>query len=194
MSALAPTLEAFFAERLARQRDASPNTVAAYRDAFRLLLAFAAGRTGREPSRLELADLDAALIAAFLDHLERERGNGVRTRNARLAAIHSFFRFAALRHPEHAALIARVLAIPPKRFDRALVTFLSGPEITALIAAPERSTWTGRRDHALLLVAIQTGLRASELLGLRVGDAHLGAGAHLACRGKGRKERVTPLT
>jgi site-specific recombinase XerD len=194
VSALAPTLEAFFAERLARQRDASPNTVAAYRDAFRLLLAFAAGRTGREPSRLELADLDAALIAAFLDHLERERGNGVRTRNARLAAIHSFFRFAALRHPEHAALIARVLAIPPKRFDRALVTFLSGPEITALIAAPERSTWTGRRDHALLLVAIQTGLRASELLGLRVGDAHLGAGAHLACRGKGRKERVTPLT
>jgi integrase/recombinase XerD len=194
MSALAPTLQAFFTDRLRRQRDASPNTVAAYRDAWRLLLAFTAGHVGCQPSRLDLAHLDAALVGSFLDHLERERGNGVRTRNARLAAIHSFFRFAALRHPEHAALIARVLAIPPKRFDRALVTFLTRSEVEALLAAPDRSTWIGRRDHALLLVATQTGLRASELLGLTVGDAHVGTGAHLACRGKGRKDRVTPLT
>lgn len=194
MSALAPTLQAFFTERLRRQRDASPNTVAAYRDAWRLLLAFTAERVGREPSRLDLSDLDATLIASFLDHLERERGNGVRTRNARLAAIHSLYRFAAFRHPEHAALIERVLAIPPKRFDRALVTFLTRPEIDGLLAAPNRSTWTGRRDHVLLLVAIQTGLRASELVGLAVGDVHLGTGAHVSCRGKGRKDRVTPLT
>ena len=194
MSALAPTLEAFFTERLARQRQASPNTIAAYRDTFRLLLTFASGRVGRQPSRLDLADLDSALIDAFLEHLQSGRGNGARTRNARLAAIRSLFRFAALRHPEHAALIARVLAIPPKRTDRALVTFLTRPEIEALLACPDRSTWTGRRDHALLLVAIQTGLRASELLGLCCGDVHLGSGAHLSCRGKGRKDRVTPLS
>jgi integrase/recombinase XerD len=194
MSALAPTLEAFFTDRLARQRGASPHTVAAYRDAWRLLLSFAAVRSGCPPSRLDLGQLDAPLVAAFLEHLERERGNGVRTRNARLAAIHSLYRFAALRHPEHAALIARVLAIPPKRCDRALVSFLTSAESAALLAAPDRSGWIGRRDHALLLVAIQTGLRASELVGLRVEDVHLGTGAHLSCRGKGRKERVTPLT
>jgi integrase/recombinase XerD len=194
MSALAPTLEAFFSERLHRQRAASPHTVAAYRDALRLLLAFAAERVGREPSRLCLEELDAPLVAAFLDHLEAERGNGVATRNARLAAIHSLYRFAALRHPEHAALIARVLAIPPKRSQRALVTSLTGAEVQALLAAPDRARWSGRRDHALLLVAVQTGLRASELLGLRVGDAHLGSGAHVSCHGKGRKQRITPLT
>lgn len=194
MSALAPTLQAFFTERLIGQRRASPQTVASYRDTFRLLLGFAHQRTGRPPSRLELEDLDAPLIGAFLQHLESERGNSVATRNARLAAVRSLFRFAALRHPEHAALIARVLAIPPKRSERALVTFLSEPETDALLASPDRSRWIGRRDHALLLVAIQTGLRVSELTGLRRGDVQLGTGAHVRCDGKGRKERCTPLT
>ena len=168
--------------------------MASYRDAFKLLLAFAAQQTGRPPSRLQLEDLDAQLIGAFLDHLETERGNAVRTRNARLAALHSMFRFAALRHPEHAALIARVLAIPPKRTERAIVQFLTEDEIDALLASPDRSRWIGRRDHALLLVAIETGLRVSELVGLRCQDVVLGSGAHVRCFGKGRKERVTPLT
>jgi len=161
MSALAPTLEAFFTDRLLRQRNASPHTIAAYRDTMRLLLRFAHERTRRQPSELDLADLDAPLVAAFLDHLEGDRRNSARTRNARLAAIHSLFRYAALRHPEHAALIQRVLAIPPKRFDRAPVSFLTEPEIDALLASPDRSTWTGRRDHTLLLLAVETGLRAS---------------------------------
>jgi site-specific recombinase XerD len=194
MSLLAPTLQAFFSERLQRQRQASPHTIIGYRDALRLLLVFAAARTGTQPSRLDLDDLDAPLVAAFLDHLEHERGNSARTRNARLAAIHSLYRFAALRHPEHAAVIQRVLAIPPKRFDRALITYLTEPEIEALLAAPDPTAWVGRRDHTLLLLAIQTGLRASELIGLHCGDLHLGSGAHLSCHGKGRKDRVTPLT
>jgi len=194
MSLLAPTLEAFFTERLIGQRQASPHTVASYRDTFRLLLGFAQQKTGRPPSRLELEDLDAPLIGAFLEHLERERHNSARTRNARLAAVHSLFRFAALRHPEHAALIARVLAIPPKRADRPLVTFLTETEVDAVLASPDRSRWIGRRDHALLLVAIQTGLRVSELTGLRRRDVSLGRGAHIRCEGKGRKQRVTPLT
>ncbi|MCA1700197.1 MAG: site-specific integrase, partial [Actinobacteria bacterium] len=189
-----PTLQAFFSERLIGQRHASPNTVAAYRDTLRLLLDFASRRLGRQPCQLDIGDLDAPLIAAFLAHLETERGNSVRTRNARLAAIHSLYRYAQRRHPEHAEDIQRVLAIPPKRSDRALVTFLDREEIEALLAAPDRSTWTGRRDHALLLVAIQTGLRASELTGLDCGDVHLATGAHLGCRGKGRKQRITPLT
>lgn len=194
MSALAPTLEAFFTERLARQQQASPRTVAAYRDTFRLMLGFAQRRTATPPSKLDVADLDAPLIAAFLEHLEHERHNSVRTRNARLAAIHSLFRFAALRHPEHAALIERVLSIPPKRFERTLISFLDAEEIDALLSAPDRSTWIGRRDHALLLLAIQTGLRVSELTGLCCGDLQLGTGAHVHCTGKGRKERATPLT
>jgi site-specific recombinase XerD len=194
VSALAPTLQAFFTERLIGQRHVSPNTIAAYRDTLRLLLAFAARQLHRQPSELGLGDLDAGLIAAFLTHLETERGNSVKTRNARLAAIHSLYRYAALRHPEHAQDIQRVLAIPPKRSDRALVTFLDETEIDALLAAPDRSTWTGRRDHALLLTAIQTGLRASELTGLNCSDAHLATGAHLSCTGKGRKQRITPLT
>ncbi|WP_445183485.1 tyrosine-type recombinase/integrase [Pseudonocardia sp. Cha107L01] len=194
MSALAPTLQAFFTDRLIRQRHASAHTVAAYRDTWRLLLGYAATRTGRPPSRLDLADLDAPLIAGFLDHLERERGNSVRTRNARLAAIHSLFRFAAHAHPEHAASIARVLAIPPKRFDRALISYLTEPEVDALLARCDKATWTGRRDHALLLLAVQTGLRISELTGLTRADVHLGTGPHVACHGKGRKDRITPLT
>jgi integrase/recombinase XerD len=194
MTALAPTLQAFFTDRLIGQRQASPHTIAAYRDTLRLLLTFAAQRTGKQPSLLDVDDLDAPLIGAFLDHLEHERGNSPRTRNARLAAIRSLFRYAALRHPEHAATIGRVLAIPPKRFERALITFLTEPEIAALLAAPDRGTWTGRRDHAMLLLAAQTGLRASELIALTRGEVHLGVGAHLSCLGKGRKQRITPLT
>lgn len=194
MTALATTLQAFFTDRLARQRQVSPNTLAAYRDTLRLLLVFAADKKGKGPSKLDIGDLDAPLIGAFLDNLEHQRKNGARTRNARLAAVRSLFRYAALRHPDHAALIERVLAIPSKRFDRRLVTFLTEPEIRALLAAPDRSTWTGRRDHALFSLAAQTGLRASELIGLRCADVHLAAGAHVSCEGKGRKQRITPLT
>ena len=194
MTALATTLQAFFTDRLARQRQVSPNTLAAYRDTLRLLLVFAADKKDKEPSKLDIDDLDAPLIGAFLDDLEHQRKNGARTRNARLAAIRSLFRYATLRHPGHAALIERVLAIPPKRFDRKLVTFLTEPEISALLAAPDRSTWTGRRDHTLFSLAAQMGLRASELIGLRCADVHLAAGAHVSCQGKGRKQRITPLT
>lgn len=194
MTALATTLQAFFTDRLARQRQVSPNTLAAYRDTLRLLLVFAADKKGKGPSKLDIGDLDAPLIGAFLDNLEHQRKNGARTRNARLAAVRSLFRYAALRHPDHAALIERVLAIPSKRFDRRLVTFLTEPETRALLAAPDRSTWTGRRDHALFSLAAQTGLRASELIGLRCADVHLAAGAHVSCEGKGRKQRITPLT
>jgi integrase/recombinase XerD len=194
MSTLAPTLEAFFIQRLAAQRQASPHTVAAYRDTFRLLLNFAWKRTGTPPSQLDIATIDAPLVGDFLAHLEADRGNGVRTRNARLAAIRSLFRYAALRHPEHAGLIQQVLAIPPKRYRRALVSFLHPDEIDALLAAPDRTSWTGRRDHALLLVAVQTGLRVSELIHITRADVHIGIGAYLRCDGKGRKERVVPLT
>lgn len=193
MSALAPTLQAFFIDYLLRQRQASPHTIVAYRDAIRLLLQFTAERTGKQPHQLDIADLDAPLMVAFLEHLEHERHNTIRTRNARLAAIHSLYHYAGLRHPEHAALIARVLAIPPKRAETPIVTFLTEEELDALLAAPDRSTWTGRRDHALILLAAQTGLRAAELLGLDCSDIHLGASAHVNCLGKGRKHRVTPL-
>ncbi len=194
MSALAPTLQAFFTDRLVRQRQASPHTIAAYRDTMRLLLSFAAEQRGMEPSKLGVDDLDAKLIGAFLDHLEHDRGNSVRTRNARLAAIRSLFRYAAFRHPEHADVIERVLAIPPKRFERTLVTFLTEEEVDALLAAPDKGTWTGRRDHAMLTLAVQTGLRASELIGLRCAEVNLDTGAHVSCVGKGRKQRITPLT
>jgi len=193
VSALAPTLQAFFTQRLASQLHASANTVAAYRDAWRLLLRYAQDRTGKQPCQLDLADLGAPFVADFLDHLEHDRGNSVRTRNARLAAIRSFFRYAALCHPEHAGLIARVLAIPAKKAERRELCYLSQPEADALLAAPDRDTWTGRRDHALLDAAIDTGLRVSELTGLRNRDVELGAGAHLNCAGKGRKRRSTPL-
>jgi integrase len=194
MTALAPALQAFFTDRLIRQRRASPATIAAYRDTWRLLLAYAAARAGKQPSQLDIGDLDAPFIAGFLDHLERDRGNSPRTRNARLAAIHSLFSYAALRCPEHAQLIARVLAIPPKKFDKALVTWLTEPELGALLAAPGTTTRAGRRDHAMILLAAQTGLRLSELTGLTCGDIHLGAGPHVSCHGKGRKQRITPLT
>jgi site-specific recombinase XerD len=194
VTALAPTLQAFFTDRLIRQRQASPQTVAAYRDTWRLLLAFAARRAGKQPGQLDIADLDAPLIGDFLDHLEHDRGNSPRTRNARLAAIHSRFGYAALQHPEHAEMIARVLAIPSKRFDKALVTYLTEDELDALLTAPDKTTWAGRRDHAMILLAAQTGLRISELTGLTCGDAHLGAGPHVSCHGKGRKQRITPIT
>ena len=193
MTALAPTLEAYFTQRLIGQRQASPNTVAAYRDAWRLVLSFATQRTGKQPSQLDIADLDAPFIGEFLHHLETERRNSVRTRNARLAAIRSFFSFAALRHPEHAALIARVLAIPTKRCQRAIVTYLDDPQADALVASPDRGRWTGRRDHALLVLGLQTGLRVSELVGLRNQDIELRTGPHVRCWGKGRKQRATPL-
>ncbi|MBI2835916.1 MAG: site-specific integrase [Acidobacteria bacterium] len=194
MSTLAPTLQTFFTDRLVRQRQASPHTVAAYRDTLRLLVRFSAERLRTDAAKLDIGDLDASLISAFLDHREHERGNSIRTRNARLVAIRSLFRYAALRHPEHAAVIARVLAIPQKRFERRLVTFLTEPEVEALLAAPDRTTWTGRRDHALLALAVQTGLRASELIASRSTDVHLGVGPHISCLGKGRKQRITPLT
>jgi integrase/recombinase XerD len=194
MSALAPTLQAWFTDRLIAQRNVSPHTIRAYRDTLRLLLDYAHGRLGRQPSQLDIAELDAPLIAAFLDHIETERGNSVRTRNLRLAAIHSLFRYAQHCHPEHSQDIARVLAIPLKRTDRAIVTFLDESEIEALLDAPDRSTWTGRRDHALLVLAVQTGLRASELTGLRCHDVQLTTGQHVRCTGKGRKNRITPLT
>ncbi len=194
MTAIAATVQAFFTERLVRQRRASPHTVAAYRDTLRLLLVYTAQRRTVSPTSLDFADLDAPAIAAFLDHLEQHRGNSVRTRNARLAAIHSWFSFAALRHPEHADDINRVLAIPAKRADQTIVTFLTDAEVDAILNSIDRSTRTGRRDHTMLLLAVQTGLRASELTGLRCRDVHLGTGPYVACHGKGRKDRITPLT
>jgi integrase/recombinase XerD len=194
VSTLAPILQSFFTDRLQRQRHASGNTVTAYRDAIRLLLVYAAEHTSKAPSTLDLADLDAPLIGAFLGHLETGRRNTVRTRNARLAAVHALFRYAAPQRPDDAAVIHRVLAIPPKRFDRTIVSYLTEDEITALLAAPDRASWTGRRDHTLLMLACQTGLRVSELLHLIHGDVHLGTGPHVSCMGKGRKQRITPLT
>ncbi len=186
-------LQCFFTERLCRQRRASEHTVAGYRDTFRLLLRYAAERLGTPPSTLRLEDLDAPFIGQFLDHLEQERGNGARTRNARLAAIHSFFRYVALEEPAHAWLCQRVLAMPSKRHERRLIEFLHREEIAALIAAPDPSTWIGRRDRTILTVAVQTGLRVSELIGLCAQDIVLGTGAHVTCVGKGRKQRATPL-
>lgn len=194
MTAIAASLQAFFTQRLIQQRRASPHTIAAYRDTLRMLLVFTGARTGKPVSGLDIDDLDAAVVAAFLDHLERERGNSIRTRNARLAAVHSLFGYLALQHPEHAESIGRVLAIPAKRADHTIVVFLSHDEVDALLAAPATTTWTGRRDHAWIRLATQTGLRAGELTGLTRGDVHLGAGAHVACHGKGRKDRITPLT
>lgn len=193
MTALAPALQAFFTDRLIGQRAASTNTIAAYTLTLRLLLVFAAKRVGTTPSRLDIADLDAPLVAAFLDHLERERHNSTATRNSRLAAIHSLFGYLALHHPEHADSIRRVLAVPAKRIERHLVTYLTEPEVDALLAAADPGTRTGRRDHAMLALTIQTGLRISELAGLNREDITLGVGANVHTIGKGRKERRTPL-
>jgi site-specific recombinase XerD len=194
MTLIASTVQAFFTDRLIQQAQASPRTIAAYRDTLRLLFGFVHQQTGRLPSRLEWDDLDAAMISAFLNHLEAGRGNSTRTRNVRLTAIRSLFGYAALCHPEHALLIQRVLAIPPKRFDKRIVTFLSPVEVDALIAAPDQSRWEGRRDRVLLLLAVQTGLRVSELTGLNCADITLGTGGNVRCEGKGRKHRAVPLT
>jgi integrase/recombinase XerD len=193
MTALAPTLEAFFSERLIAQRNASRHTVASYRDSFRLLLSFVQEATGIAPAKVSFEDLDAPVVGAFLDHLEVRRGVGIKTRNNRLAAIHSLFGFAALRHPEHAALISRVLTIPPKRAPRPLVSYLTTTEVAALVAAPDSGTRTGRRDRVLLLVAVSTGLRVSELAGLERGDVMTNPTAAVSCVGKGRKHRTTPI-
>lgn len=193
MSLLAPTLQAFFTDRLIHQRDASPKTVKAYRDTFRLLLRYVEEQTGKQPFQLDLADLDAPMIGAFLTHLEHDRGNSPRTRNARLAAIHSFCKYAALRHPEHAATIARVIEIPSKRYDRTDVSYLTQPEIDSLLRAPDQATWLGRRDHALILTAITTGLRVAELIALTVGAVTTSPTGHIRVLGKGRKNRTTPL-
>ena len=194
MTALAPILEAFFTDQLMTQRGASPHTIASYRDTFSLLLCYLRRQTGKLPAQLDLGDLDAAVIGSFLQELETTRSNTAATRNVRLAAIHSLFSYASLRAPEHAALIGRVLQIQPKRTATTIVSFLTRDELDALLAAPDRATWHGRRNHALLVFAAQTGLRVSELTGLAVHDVHLGAGPHAYCRGKGRKDRATPLT
>jgi len=188
MSDLAPSLQAFFTDRLIGQRSASPNTIDAYKTTFRLLLGFASERTETTPSTLDIADLDASLVAAFLD-----RHNGTATRNNRLAAIHSLFAYLALHHPEHGGTIQRVLAIPTKRTQRNLLTYLTEPEVDALLQACDQNTWTGRRDHAMFALTIQTGLRISELAGLTCQDVTLTTGANVHTIGKGRKERRTPL-
>jgi integrase len=193
MTALAPTLQAFFTERLSRQLDASPHTIDSYRHAWRLLLRFASQRTGIKPADLDISSITAPLISDFLDDLEDRRKSTPATRNVRLAAIHSLFTFAAPLHPEHAHLIAQVLAIPAKRHDTPLISYLTDDEITALLTAPDRGNWTGRRDHLMLLILATTGLRVSELTALTNADVQLGVGAHLACQGKGRKERNTPI-
>lgn len=187
-------LQSFFTDRLMAQRGASPHTLAAYRDTFRLLLHFAQNQLRKSPSALALEDLDAPFIGIFLDHLEKTRRNSARSRNLRLAALRSFFRYVSFQEPGQSNHIQRVLAIPAKRHDRPLIDFLTRPEIEALLAAPDTKTWSGRRDHALLLLALQTGLRLSELIGLRRENIVLGVGAHVRCQGKGRKERCTPLT
>jgi len=185
--------QSFFSKWLTAQRNASPHTISAYAQTFRLLIAFAQKRLRTPPSKLSLAQLDAKFIAEFLDDLESDRSNGARSRNARLAALRSFYHYAAMEAPQHAGLIQRVLAVPYKRLTRRLVTYLSRTEVQAVLGSVDKSTWVGRRNHALLLVAAQTGLRLSELTGLRQRDAVLSAGAHVHCEGKGRKERCTPL-
>lgn len=186
-------LESFFTDRLMRQRQASPNTIASYRDSFCLLFNFAKQRLNKEPSILSIEDLNAPFIGSFLNHVEKDRGNCARSRNVRLAAIHSFFKYIALQDPSHSALIQQVLAIPTKKFERKPIDFLTNTEIDALLAAPDLNTWNGRRDRVLLLLTIQTGLRVSELIGLRCKDIMLDSGAHVRCKGKGRKDRCTPL-
>lgn len=192
-SYLSGLIETFFIDRLMQQRQTSPNTIASYRDSFCLLFNFAKQCLNKDPSSLSIEDLDAPFIGSFLNHIEKDRGNCARTRNVRLAAIHSFFKYVALQDPVHSALIQQVLAIPTKKYERKTIDFLTKPEIDALIAVPDQSTWSGRRDRTLLLLTIQTGLRVSELIGLTCNDIMLGSGAHVRCKGKGRKDRCTPL-
>ena len=194
MTAIAPTLESWFTDRLGRQRQVSARTIASYRDTLKLLLRFMQDQTGKLPSNLDWDDLDHKAISAFLNYLENDRGNSARTRNLRLTAIRSLFRYAALHHPEHAGVIQHVLAIPTKRFDKKLIGFLNAEESAALIDAPNLQRWEGRRDQALLVLALQIGLRVSELINLDCADIVLGAGGHVECEGKGRRQRAVPLT
>lgn len=191
--ALPTVLETFLTDRLLRQQRASPHTMASYRDTFSVRLRLTQQRLGTAPSVVTLDDLDAPVISALLDHLEHERGTSARSRHVRLAAMHAFFPYAALRAPSHSGLIQRVLAMPSTRDNRTPLALLTDPEIEALLAAPDPQTWAGRRDRTLLLLAVQTGLRVSEVSGLRWHDITLGTGAHVRCQGKGRKERCTPL-
>jgi len=192
-TSFAALLERFFTQRLMQQRQASTHTISSYRDTFRQFLKFIQKRLHKQPSRLSFEEIDAPLIVAFLDDLEKRQGISIRSRNLRLTAIHSFFRYAAFEAPANSAQIQRVLAIPSKRFTRTLVPFLTRPEVDALLVAPDQRTWSGRRDHAFLLVAVQTGLRLSEMTGLKREDLILCAGAHVRVIGKGRKERCTPI-
>lgn len=194
MTTIAPTLESWFTDRLGRQRQVSARTIASYRDTLRLLLCFMQDRTGKAPSSLDWDDLDQEAVAAFLDHLETDRGNSARTRNLRLTAIRSLFRYAALRHPEHASVIQHVLAIPTKHFDKTTVSFLNTEEAAALIDAPDMQRWEGRRDRALLVLALQTGLRVSELLNLDCADIVLGTGVTSNARAKAAGSGPVPLT
>jgi len=193
MKTFSELLQSFFTERLVAQRNASPYTVANYRDTFRLLIAFAHRTEKKPPTKLTMTDLDAPFVCRFLDHLEKDRGNSARSRNVRLAAIHSFFNYVALEEPALGAVAQRVLAMKSKRCARKPVDYLTHLEAEALLAAPDRSTWSGRRDRVLLLIALQTGLRVSELIGLRCEDVTLAVGAHVRCTGKGRKSRCIPL-
>lgn len=186
-------LQRFFTDRLCVQMEASRHTIASYRDTFRLLIRYAGARSGKAPTKLEVGDIDADMVANFLIHVEGSRGNAVRSRNARLAAIRSFFRYVAMTEPVFLHHCQRILAMPNKRQERRAVTFLDADEIAALLGSPDRATWVGRRDHALLLLALQTGLRASELVNLNCNDVVIGTGAHVKCLGKGRKDRRTPL-
>jgi site-specific recombinase XerD len=190
---LAALLEHFFTQRLMQQRQASSHTISSYRDTFCQFLKFAEERLHKQPSRLTFEEVDAPLIMAFLDHLEKNQGISIRSRNLRLTAVRSFFRFASFEMPARSAQIQRVLAIPDKRFTRTLVPFLTRPEVDALLAAPNQQTWYGRRDHAFILLAVQTGLRLSEMTGLHRQDVILGVGGHVHVIGKGRKERCTPI-
>jgi integrase/recombinase XerD len=192
-STLPTLLQRFFTDRLTAQLQASPNTIAGYRDTFRLLLRFASQRGNRPPTKLRIEDLDSALIGDFLTHVEKVRGNSARSRNTRLAAIRSFYRYVAMNEPEHALHCQRILAMPSKRYVRRTVDFINRTEMEALLSAPDQSTWIGRRDRTILLLALQTGLRVSELINLRCRDIELGTGAHISCEGKGRKQRCTPL-
>ncbi|MCA1795169.1 MAG: site-specific integrase [Desulfobacteraceae bacterium] len=187
-------LESFFTVRLIKQKGASPNTIASYRDSFRLLFEFVQKQLKKSPTDLTVNDLDASFIGSFLDYLENNRKNGHSSRNLRLAAIRSFFKYVALEEPGKAAHIERILAIPKKRETRTLIDFLTRPEINALLAEPNKNRWAGRRDYAMLMLTIQTGLRVSELINLRCQDMILDTGAHVRCHGKGRKDRCTPLT
>jgi site-specific recombinase XerD len=192
-ASFAPLLQRFFTQRLMQQRQASPHTISSYRDTFRQLLKFVEQRLHKPPSKLNFEEIDAPLVVAFLDDLEKRQRLSIRSRNLRLTAIHSLFRYAAFEAPSHAAQIQRVLAIPSKRFTRTLVPFLIRPEVDALLAAPDQRTWSGRRDHTFMLLAVQTGLRLSEMTALKREDLNFGTGAHVRVLGKGRKERCTPL-